>query len=170
MASRGVTATSFSEVVADSGAPRGSIYHHFPAGKQQLAEEAVDWTSSRVLAYLRAIPPESGVQVLDAFIALWRQVVESSRGSSGCAVAGAALDTPDGEGGLLGVVRATFRSWVAALAERLQAAGVAAERAEPIALAALAAMEGALILCRAEGGAAPLDTVAQELRLLLREA
>src|SRR5438477_181964 len=71
---RGVNATSFSEVLADSGAPRGSIYHHFPAGKKQLAE------------------------------------------------------------------------------------------------ATLAGMEGALILCRAEGNAKPLDTVAEELLRLLPPA
>jgi AcrR family transcriptional regulator len=170
MASRGVTATSFSEVLADSGAPRGSIYHHFPEGKAQLATEAVAWTSARVLGYLQAIPPDSGPQVLAAFVALWRQVVEASNGSSGCAVAGVALDTPPAEGGLLGVVRSTFRSWGAALAERLEAAGVPSARAQPVALAALAGMEGALILCRAEGGTGPLDTVAQELMLLLPDS
>ena len=50
----GVNATSFSDVLADSGAPRGSIYHHFPDGKKQLTEEAMTLTSERVLAYLRA--------------------------------------------------------------------------------------------------------------------
>src|SRR5450755_2273464 len=54
ISSRGVSATSFSEVVSDSGAPRGSIYHHFPDGKRQLAAEAIGWTSQRVLAHLRA--------------------------------------------------------------------------------------------------------------------
>ncbi len=38
---RGVTGTSFSDVLADSGAPRGSIYHHFPEGKEQLAADAI---------------------------------------------------------------------------------------------------------------------------------
>ncbi|HEU0163488.1 MAG TPA: TetR/AcrR family transcriptional regulator, partial [Thermomicrobiales bacterium] len=57
IASRGVNATSFSDVLADSGAPRGSIYHHFPEGKRQLAEDAIRWTSSRVLAFMRAGTP-----------------------------------------------------------------------------------------------------------------
>jgi TetR/AcrR family transcriptional repressor of lmrAB and yxaGH operons len=43
--SRGLSGTSFSDVLADSGAPRGSIYHHFPRGKKQLAEDAIGWTS-----------------------------------------------------------------------------------------------------------------------------
>src|SRR5207245_7237258 len=55
--SRGVSATSFSDVLADSGAPRGSIYHHFPDGKAQLAEDAIQWTSERLLTHLRAGAP-----------------------------------------------------------------------------------------------------------------
>ncbi len=65
------------------------------------------------------------------------------------------------------LVRATFRSWAALLAEQLEAVGVPSQRAMPVALAALAGMEGALILCRAEGNVKPLDAVAEELMRLL---
>src|SRR5438094_6134608 len=165
--SRGVSATSFSDVLADSGAPRGSIYHHFPDGKAQLAEDAIQWTSERLLAHLRAGSPTSPSDVLERFIAMWRQVVVASAGSAGCVVAGVAIDTVPGEKELMEVVRATFRSWVAALAEELEAAGVPSARATPIAMATLAAMEGALILCRAEGNVRPLEAVAKELMGLL---
>src|SRR5205809_7789138 len=90
---RGVNATSFSEVLADSGAPRGSIYHHFPQGKEQLAVDAIRWTSERVLAHLRAGTPVTASDVLKRFIALWRQVVVASGGAAGCVVAGVAIDT-----------------------------------------------------------------------------
>src|SRR5437870_13531530 len=106
---RGVNATSFSEVLADSGAPRGSIYHHFPQGKEQLAEDAIRWTSERVLAHQRACRATTPSGVLDCFIDMWRQVVLASGGAAGCVVAGVAVDTdaadrerPDG-------VRAAFR-------------------------------------------------------------
>jgi TetR/AcrR family transcriptional regulator, lmrAB and yxaGH operons repressor len=165
--SRGVSATSFSEVLAHSGAPRGSIYHHFSGGKKQLAADAIRWTSERVLAYLRARPATTATEVLGSFIDLWRQVVVTSGGSSGCVVAGVAIDTVAGEGDLIDVVRATFRSWIALLAERLEAMGVPPQRAESIAVATVAGMEGALILCRAEGNSKPLDTVAEELLRLL---
>ena len=52
---RGANATSFSDVIAESGAPRGSIYHHFPDGKKQLAEDAIRYTADRVLAHLQAL-------------------------------------------------------------------------------------------------------------------
>jgi len=165
--SRGVSATSLSDVLADSGAPRGSIYHHFPDGKMQLAVDAIGWTSERVLARLRAGNPASPSGVLERFIAMWRQVVVTSGATAGCVVAGVAIDTGPGEKDLMNVVRNTFRSWAAVLAEELEAVGVPATRAKPIALATLAGMEGALILCRAEGNVKPLDAVAEELMRLL---
>ena len=163
---RGVNATSFSDVLAESGAPRGSIYHHFPKGKEQLAGHAIHWTSERVLAHQRACRATTPAGVLDCFIDMWRQVVVASGGTAGCVVAGVAIDTPAGDRAMIDVVRATFRSWVDLLSDQLAAAGVPARRASRIALTTVAGMEGALILCRAEGTSAPLETVAAELKRL----
>jgi TetR/AcrR family transcriptional regulator, lmrAB and yxaGH operons repressor len=164
---RGMTATSFSEVIEASGAPRGSIYHHFPQGKDQLAEDAIKWTSDRVLAHQRECPATTPQGVLDWFIDMWRQTVVASGGAAGCVVAGVAVDTmPDAEA-LMGVVRATFQSWVDLLAEQLVATGVPSDRARAIATATLAGMEGALILCRSERSVRPLEAVASELKRLL---
>jgi AcrR family transcriptional regulator len=171
MRSRGLSATSFSDVLAASGAPRGSIYHHFPKGKEQLAGDAIRWTSERVVAHQRACRATTAAGVLRCFIDMWRQVVVASNGTEGCVVAGAAIDTVAGERGLIDVVHATFESWVDLLTEQLEAVGVPTRRASRIALATLAGMEGALILCRAEGSNGPLETVAAELmRLLAPEA
>ena len=164
---RGVNATSFSDVLAASGAPRGSIYHHFPRGKEQLAEDAIRWTAERVLAHQRECPATTASGVLECFIDMWRQTVLASGGAAGCVVAGVAIDTAPGEEGLIVVVRAAFQSWVDLLTDQLQAVGVPAGRAPGIALATLAGMEGALILCRAEGHVGPLETIAAELFRLL---
>src|ERR1700731_3222840 len=94
--SRGLSATSFSDVLADSGAPRGSIYHHFPRGKQQLAGDAIQWTSERVVSHQRTCSATTAAGVLRCFIDMWRRVVLASSGAAGCVVAGAALDTVAG--------------------------------------------------------------------------
>jgi TetR/AcrR family transcriptional regulator, lmrAB and yxaGH operons repressor len=164
---RGVSGTSLADVLADSGAPRGSIYHHFPRGKDQLAGDAIRWTSERVLAHQRACPATMASGVLDCFIDMWRQVVLASGGTAGCVVAGVAIDTVGEAAGLIDVVRATFRSWIDLLSDQLAATGVPAARASAIAVATVAGMEGALILCRAEGDVGPLETVAAELMRLL---
>ena len=167
ISSRGMTATSFSEVLLDSGTPRGSIYHHFPYGKQQLAEDAIRWTSERVLARQRACPATTPPQVLAWFIDMWRQVVQTSSGSTGCVVAGVAIDTGTGEEALITLVRETFRSWITLLTAQLETAGLPTDRAAALATTALAGMEGALILCRAEGTSAPLEAVAAQLTRLV---
>src|ERR1700704_1077169 len=112
MRSRGLSATSFSDVLAASGAPRGSIYHHFPKGKEQLAGDAIRWTSERVVAHQRACRATTAAGVLRCFIDMWRRVVVASNGTEGCVVAGAAIDTVAGERGLIDVVHATFGSWI----------------------------------------------------------
>jgi len=165
--SHGLSGTSFSDVLAGSGAPRGSIYHHFPGGKRQLAQAAIGWTSEQVLAHLRACPASTAPGVLAWFIDLWRQSVLASGGSSGCPVAGVAIDTGTAGDDLIDTARAAFSSWTALLAAQLQVAGVPAHRAGPIATASLAAMEGALILCRTERSSQPLEATAQELMNLL---
>ena len=164
---RGLNATSFSDVVADSGAPRGSIYHHFPEGKKQLAEEAIQWTSEQILGYQRACTATTAAGVLNWFVDLWRQSLVASGCTAGCPVVGVAINTVAGEVDLIAVVRAAFQSWVALLASQLEAVGIPAPRARTIALTALAGMEGALILCRAEGNSGPLEAIVEELLRLL---
>lgn len=164
---RGLSATSLSEVLTLSGAPRGSIYHHFPDGKRQLAEDAIGWTSDQVLGHLRSCRARTPADLLACFIDLWRQSVLASRGSTGCAVAGVAIDIGAFDDDLIGIVRGTFRSWVDELATRLMELKLPPDRARSIAVAAVASMEGALILCRAEGNSKPLEAVSGELMRLL---
>lgn len=164
--SQGLNATSFSEVLASSGSPRGSIYFHFPGGKRELAKDAIRLTSEQVLAHMRACSPSSASEVLQHFIALFRHVVEATDGAAGCAVAGVTIDVPASDDELLIEARKAFHSWVALLAEQLEAAGVDQERARGIAVIAVAGVEGALILCRVERGSAPLDAVANQLGFL----
>ena len=164
---RGVTATSFSEVLADSKAPRGSIYHHFPNGKEQLAQDAIRWTTERAIRYQSRCPARTPAEVLDWFVAMWRQVVVDSGATEGCAIAGVAVDTGAGEGSLMSVVHSAFNAYIDLVTDQLAAAGVPGERARTLAITALAAVEGALILCRAERSVTPLEVVASELRRLL---
>ena len=89
----------------------GSIYHHFPEGKEQLAEDAIRYTAERVLAHLRASTAVTPGDVLANFVAMWRHVVVSSGASTGCAIAGVAVDTPRDDAEVMRAVNVAFRSW-----------------------------------------------------------
>jgi TetR/AcrR family transcriptional repressor of lmrAB and yxaGH operons len=164
--SKGVAATSFADVLDSSGAPRGSIYHHFPEGKRQLAGEAMRWTQAQVLSYQRGCPSKTAAGILDHFVNLFRQSMVSSKCRAGCPVAGVLVDTYSEKDGLMQIGRESFRAWISLLAGQLRARGVTARDARSLALITLASVEGALLLCRAEGGVGPLDRVNDELRAL----
>src|SRR3954469_14221894 len=85
MREHGVENTSFSEVLAHSGAPRGSIYHHFPGGKAQLVEEATRFTGDFLAAGLRAaLESEDPIAGLETTANLWRGMLRASDCAAGC--------------------------------------------------------------------------------------
>src|SRR2546427_5276587 len=123
---RGLSRASFADIVADSEAPRGSIYHHFPQGKDQLAKEAIRATSDWVLAKQGACAAKTPVGVLECFIDLWRQVVVASNGAAGGVVAGVAGDTMPGATELIAAGPAALGSLVGLLPSQPRAAGFSA--------------------------------------------
>jgi TetR/AcrR family transcriptional regulator, lmrAB and yxaGH operons repressor len=164
LGSQGPRATTFSEVVRTSGAPRGSIYHYFPQGKRQLVEESVRWTEEQVLDHQRRYTGRTPAGVVDHFVGFFRRAVVASKYHAGCPVAAVVVGAyVDGESAGRAVSK-TFRSWTDLLAEQLIGRGVAPERARTVSVMTVAGIEGALILSRAEGTVEPLDRVARELR------
>src|ERR1700742_4205407 len=86
LAMHGFQATTFSSVLKDSGAPRGSIYYHFPEGKDQLIAAAIDLAGERALALTEPSRGLPAAGIVDAFAGLWRAVLVRSEFSAGCAV------------------------------------------------------------------------------------
>src|SRR3954454_21218278 len=76
---RGVHGTSFADVLEHSGAPRGSLYHWFPAGKAQLAEEATRYSGGVITAGLAsALEEKDPATAVRAFARLYRDLLRGS--------------------------------------------------------------------------------------------
>jgi AcrR family transcriptional regulator len=163
LAERGLQATSFSEVVALTATPRGSIYHHFPGGKEELVHAALELAGQRVLDVLdggdEAATPE---EVTARFLGHWRKVLVHSGYSVGCSVLPAALE--GGAAGMPGRAAEVFDAWRARLAELFTGGGLSREDAGRFAVLLVAATEGAVALSRAERGIEPFDAVSGQLR------
>jgi AcrR family transcriptional regulator len=86
LAQRGFQGASFTEVLAHSKAPRGSIYHHFPEGKEQLIGAAIEYAGARAVLLLDALTGRGAAEIVDAFMAMWRAVLERSGFTAGCSV------------------------------------------------------------------------------------
>nr|WP_189952012.1 TetR/AcrR family transcriptional regulator [Streptomyces roseolus] len=167
----GASATSVDRVLAHSGAPRGSVYHHFPGGRAQLIDEAVasagDFIAGLIDAAMRADDP---VEAVDAFFALWRDRLVESGFRAGCPIVAVAVETNDDAPQLARSAAAVFARWQEALAALLLRHGLPEERSRRLGAFIIAAVEGAVILCRAEQSTAPIEATAAEIHDLLLHA
>jgi AcrR family transcriptional regulator len=164
---RGVEGTSFTDVLEHSGAPRGSIYHHFPGGKAQLAEETTRFAGEFITAGLAAaLETEDPVAAVRGFAIAYRAVLRRSDFGSGCPVVAAALEG-DRSPAARDAAGQAFRSWQELLADALERRGIERPRAASLATLVVSAVEGAIVLARAERSTAPLEGVADELEALI---
>jgi len=157
LASKGLEGTSFAEVLAATGAPRGSTYHHFPGGKHELVQDAVKLAGERAMAALEPIRGEPAPVVIRRFLGLWRQLLQVSDFGAGCAVLAVTVAADDAD--LLVPAGRVFRAWRGQLESLLQAGGVPTEHAPALAALLLASCEGAVVIARAEHSLEPLDLI-----------
>src|SRR5881409_4253541 len=128
MGEQGVEATSLAQVIEHSGAPRGSIYHHFPGGKAQLVEEATRYAGEFIAAGLaEAITQEDLVGAIDGFVAFWCAALRDSDFAAGCPVVAATLEA-DGAPGARAAAGAAFARWETLVADMLRRNGLPEER------------------------------------------
>jgi AcrR family transcriptional regulator len=161
LARHGLQATSFSEVLELTGAPRGSIYHHFPDGKDQLISSAVDLAGARALEML-ADKAGAGVEEITAFfLSMWREILSRSQFQAGCAILAVTVATDSRD--VLNHAAAVFRAWRSRLADLFERGGLTAQEAARFAATLIAASEGAVVLSRAEQSMEPFDLVAEHL-------
>jgi AcrR family transcriptional regulator len=168
---RGYTGTGFREVIAATGAPRGSIYHHFPGGKAQLAREAVDYVAGYAREAIRE-PLEGGdpIGALRAFVSLWLADFERSGYRAGCPIAAVAVESHEDAPELLASAADAFARWQDAFDASLVTAGVPAARADRLANLVVSAVEGAIVISRAQRSSAPLESAGRELEAILADA
>jgi AcrR family transcriptional regulator len=163
---RGARATSIDDVLVHSGAPRGSVYHHFPGGRQQLLREAIDYAGQFVATRIERA--DGAVEMLDALFEDYREQLVRSDFRAGCPVVAVAIEGGDADSDLPEHAGAAFQRWQELLEQRLTADGVKPARASELAVLAIASIEGALVMARAARDAGPLDNVHRQLRALVR--
>ncbi|HET6998886.1 MAG TPA: helix-turn-helix domain-containing protein [Solirubrobacterales bacterium] len=167
LAEKGYAGMELRDVAERGKAPRGSIYHHFPGGKRQLAIEAAELEGTEIRAAIEGSLEERGLaETLTAFGEMFRRQVKDKPERLGCPVAAAALARPE-DPALAAAATAAFQSWEAPIAAALRDEGVSAAQAETFAGLVVSTIEGALVRARAAGDQAPLDSAVAGLRQAL---
>ncbi|GAA1964507.1 TetR/AcrR family transcriptional regulator [Microbacterium deminutum] len=161
LATSGLQGTSLSEVIEATGAPRGSIYHHFPGGKDELIVAAVDLTGQRYTEWMDRFLGSSPEMIVGGFIQIWRYTLLRSEMKAGCPVLAVTVST--NVEAIVDHARDVFRSSRRQLSMMLADAGIRADAAAAFATIAVASAEGAVVLARAERDIEPFETVAANL-------
>ncbi|MFF7403168.1 MULTISPECIES: TetR/AcrR family transcriptional regulator [Streptomyces] len=170
----GVNATGMREVAAHAGAPRGSLQHYFPGGKEQLVGEAVAWAGRyagrRIARFVEGLAEPTPSALFAAMAAQWTEEYDRDGFGAGCPVAAAAVDRAASDDVVRAAVAAAFTTWRTPLAEALAALGVPTGRSADLATLMISTLEGAILMARAERDVRPLTTVVRELGPLLDAA
>ncbi|WP_406729176.1 TetR/AcrR family transcriptional regulator [Streptomyces sp. GD-15H] len=170
----GVDATGMREVAAHARAPRGSLQHYFPGGKEQLVNEAVGWAgryaARRVDRFLAALPEPTPSGLFAQMVRQWTEEYETAGFGGGCPVAAATVDCAGSTVSTREAASVSLAHWTGAVARALSGMGVPGERAAPLATLMISSLEGAILMARAEQDVRALTTVTRELGPLLDAA
>lgn len=162
---QGYHGTGLAQVIAESGAPRGSFYFHFPGGKEELGVEAIRASSAQVETLLvrsseRSRDAADLVRRIGRGLERWLQ---ESGFKEGCAVASLAADAATSSETLREACEQAYTSWRALLTDALDDHGVPPARSRDLATLIIAAFEGATLLARAERRTTPVRSVVRTL-------
>ncbi|GLP78047.1 transcriptional regulator [Mycobacterium antarcticum] len=165
---KGAAGVTIDEVLARSGAPRGSVYHHFPDGRSQLLTEALLYAGDAITAVIDDAAAQGYLPLVRQFVAFWERTLAESDFAAGCPVVAAAIGSADDDPALTAIAGDIFDRWRVALTRAFVADGFDEADAGSLAMTCIAALEGAVVLCRATRTIEPLREVALQIEFLIK--
>jgi TetR/AcrR family transcriptional repressor of lmrAB and yxaGH operons len=165
---QGYAATGLNQVMAEAEAPKGSMYFHFPGGKEELAAAAVERFADRITQRLtdglaRASVTDAVTSFFDAYVAH----MEKTEFRDGCAVATVALDEASSHEMLAAAAKHAFTTWVDLLADAMRSEGWAPDEAHRLATLVIASIEGSIVMAKGCQSTEPFAATRDALRGLL---
>jgi TetR/AcrR family transcriptional repressor of lmrAB and yxaGH operons len=167
---QGYHGTGLAQILAEANAPRGSLYFHFPGGKEQLALEALHASHAAIMGRLRAAfdaKPGDVRAGLRRFVNQFATQLEHSDFARGCPVATVVLESAGLPDSLRHACEQTYRDERAFVAERLATLEPDTARAARLAGLIQSAVLGGIVLAKAYRSTAPLREAAAQLDALL---
>ena len=154
---QGYAATGVNQILETAGVKAGSLYHHFPDGKQELAAAVVDSVGGGIEQQLRRFlaGEVSVADIVDGWIDMLAAGLGGDR-RDGCPIEPIATESVHASPEVRAASARVFSGWCNAVADRLRADGWPHDDADQTALAVIALIEGALMLSRIAGDAAAL--------------
>ena len=165
---RGYEGVGVAELLTKANAPRGSLYFHFPGGKEQIGAEVVRRVGETVAGQFRALH-ESGVD-LDTFVHRVFRTTAKERENrdfkASCPMAAIAAEFSNESPQLSAAVRDAFKLWEDEIRIAARARGLNEANANVFASAMLTSIEGAFILSKAQASPVPHENAARAMKAL----
>jgi TetR/AcrR family transcriptional regulator, lmrAB and yxaGH operons repressor len=166
---QGYHGTALHDILAAGGSPRGSLYFHFPGGKEEIGETALTLAGEAVRqAIAKAAETSENAETFLVRIARgMASDLEKSGFKEGCPIATTALETSAQSEVLGAATRGAFQKWENEIKRGLERFGMIPEEAGLVATSVLSQLEGALLLARTYRSLEPMHRAERALRLLL---
>lgn len=166
---KGYNATGLNEILRESGAPKGSLYYHFPNGKEELALESINLAGKKIVMNLKAAldrfqNPVEGIMFNINNIA---EIIDNSKKMEDMSISLIALETYDSSEVLRTACEENFAVIENIYVEKLIQYGIDQNKAKDIATAILAMTEGAIVLGLTRGNGQTLREVAKQIPILI---
>jgi AcrR family transcriptional regulator len=158
MRRKGYGAVGMKDIVQASGAPIGSLYHHFRDGKVQIAREALINAGHAYALLIPSIVDEHTDlgTAIDAVFAQAAEDMAATGFANMCPVASVAAEVADTVEKLRETTASVFRAWVDGGSVYFESRGVDPAQARDVTLALISALEGAFVLARTLRSTEPL--------------
>ena len=165
---QGYAASGLNQIVAEAEAPKGSLYFHFPGGKEELAAAAVDRFAERVTAHMTdELARRPAAEAIAGFFDGYVRHMAATDFREGCAVATVALDAASSHELLAEATGRAIRTWVGLLGDALVAEGHNPDDAHRVATLVIAAIEGTIVMAKGTRSTEPFVAARDALAPLL---
>jgi AcrR family transcriptional regulator len=167
---QGYHGTALHDILAAGGSPRGSLYFHFPKGKEEIGEAALTLAGEAVRqAIAHAAETSANAEIFLTRVARgMASDLEKSGYKEGCPIATTALETAAQSEVLGAATRDAFQKWELEIKRGLERFDMKSDKADLVATLVLSQLEGALLLARTYRSLEPIHRAEQAVKLLAR--
>jgi len=169
---QGMAGTGIKQILSRANAPYGSLYHHFPGGKDELAAETIKRAGAQyaeLVAGKLLAGPDLPTNIRNAFASAGQTLVDTDYADA-CPIETVALEVASTNEPLRLATAEVFESWLSGLTALLEANGVSKPAARPLAHVILSALEGAFVFARASRSTDALDACGEAMATLVETA
>jgi len=166
---RGYYGVGLKDILSESGVPKGSLYHYFPYGKEELAIEAIDYTRSMIVKNIQATLDEvdDPIKAIQAHILQLSEIFSESNNLLGVPIGTIAAETYSTCEPIRIVCQSAFENWQSLFTKKLLESGYSEQQSKELSIVINALIEGGIIYSQTSNSGEPLRVIADKIPLLL---